>query len=309
MSISQEPSPVALDFCSAYSDLSPDHIQRLLESISFNCKDFAGKTVLLKPNLVSGRAASYGCTHPLFVRAVAMVFIAQGCKVLVGDSPAFGSAQKVAQVHGLTEALADLDLEIINFDTKVRRTLSSGHKVNLAKVVLDCDLLVNLPKIKAHGQMYVSLAVKNAFGIITGLQKGSIHMKYGGENESFTDLIVALQNELPRQLVVGDGIVAMHKSGPITGEPLDLGLIAASENAFSFDTVMLHTLELKPKRSPLWQRSFDQKYFGTKSSDCCYPLAQPQEFAGKGFKAPRKLISIRFGLLRFARSILKRLFT
>lgn len=299
--------PVALGSCSHYSELSLDHIARLLLSISFKSDDIKGKTVLLKPNLVSDRAMSCGCTHPLFVRSVAIYFLSFGCRVLVGDSPAFGSAKKVAKNQGVTAALDDLDVEIVNFDEKQLCTLSSGHKVNIAKAVLDCDLFVNLPKIKAHGQMYVSLAVKNVFGIVTGIQKGSIHMKYGGDNETFTDLIVALQEWLPRQLVLGDGIVVMHKSGPISGESFPLGVIAASENAFAFDTALLETLQLNHARSPLWKKAYEKGVLGACRDHCYYPMAQPSDFAGSGFQAPYMLAPIRFSFLRFIKSIFKRL--
>lgn len=300
--------PVALAACHSYSELSSVHIAELLASISFCHEELSGKTVLLKPNLVSDKAMSHGCTHPLFVRAVAAYFLSKGCRVIVGDSPAFGSAVKVAEAHGLTRALDDMDVQIVNFDVKRSCMLSSGHRVNLAKVVFECDLFVNLPKIKAHGQMYVSLAVKNAFGIVVGLQKGSIHMKYGGENERFTDLIVALQDHLPPQLILGDGVEVMHRSGPISGEFLNLGVVAASENAFAFDTAILHTLELKHEKSPLWKNAYTKGVVGSQGDHCCYPLAKPIEFAGKGFKAPNRLIPIRFSLLRFVRSIFKRLF-
>ena len=309
MPLSSALIPVALDFCPSYSELSLEHIEQLLTSISFCHTELNGKTVLLKPNLVSGRAMSHGCTHPLFVREVATYFISKNCRVIVGDSPAFGSAKKVAEAHGLVTALKGLDVEIVNFDAKRLCTLSSGHKVNIAKAALEADLFVNLPKIKAHGQMYVSFAVKNTFGIVTGLQKGGIHMKYGGDNESFSDLIIALQDVLPRQLILGDGITSMHRSGPISGQALDIGVIAASENAFAFDTTMLQTLELKHTRSPLWKKSFEKKRFGSEIHHCFYPLLQPQDFWGKGFKAPHRLLPIRFGLCRFARSIVKRLFT
>lgn len=299
--------PVALNKCHRYSEFTMEYLSQLLAAVSFSCDGLEGKTVLLKPNLVSARAASHGCTHPLFVRTVALYFLSRGCRVLVGDSPAFGSAQKVARAQGLTSALEDLDVEIINFDQKQLAILGSGHEVNIAKAVLDCDLFVNLPKIKAHGQMYVSLAVKNTFGIVTGLQKGSVHMKYGGENQSFTDLIVALQEQLPPQLIIGDGVLAMHKSGPITGEAINLGVVAASENAFAFDTAILRVLGLQQKKSPLWVKAFERGHSGCQDQHCIYPLAQPSAFENLDFRVPRRLNPIRFSVLQFAKSIIKRL--
>ena len=45
--------------------------------------------------------------------------------------------------------------------------------VTVAREAMECDIFVGLPKIKAHNQMYMTLAVKNIFGIVKGVQQGN----------------------------------------------------------------------------------------------------------------------------------------
>ena len=148
------------------------HHVGLLESLH-------GKTVLLKPNLISSSGPRLACTHGGFVAGAALWLHDQGAKVLVGDSPAFGSAVKVCQKQGLSKSLQGLDVKLVDFVSPVKRTLSDGIVVTVAREALECDIFVGLPKIKAHKQMFVTMAVKNLFGIVKGVNKAMLHMVHG----------------------------------------------------------------------------------------------------------------------------------
>ena len=150
----------------------------LCEALQF--KVTTGTRVLLKPNLLSGRSAEHlACTHPLFVAAVAEWFVEQGALVAIGDSPAFGTARGVMRSTGIEKALAGLPVKQINFDRSEPVILAGGVKVNVASAALECDMLINLPRVKAHSQFYMTLAVKNYFGTVVGFQKPGWHLRYG----------------------------------------------------------------------------------------------------------------------------------
>lgn len=265
-----------------------------------------GRTVLLKPNLISASASALACTDADFIAGVASWFVDHGARVRIGDSPAFGSAGRAMRQHGIERALAAMAVEKLEFVTPVVRHLACGCTVQVAAEGLECDLLVNLPKVKAHNQMYVTLAVKNMFGLVLGMRKALLHMQEGGADGRFTAVLLELLDLLPRHIAIADGIVAMHRDGPIGGEPLPLGCVAGAAGSVALDTALLAVLELDPHASPLWREAFRRGIPGSRSTELCYPSLAPQAFAGSGFIAPSELNGIRFNPFRFLRGMLRR---
>nr|AOO54629.1 hypothetical protein dp1710 [uncultured bacterium] len=269
-------------------------------------QSYAGQTVLLKPNLISATAPALACTHAEFVAAVAAAFLDRGARVRVGDSPAFGTALRAMDRHGITRALAGMDAEVIEFTTPVEQTLSCGLPLTIAGESLECDLLVNLPKIKAHNQMYVTSSVKNIFGIVLGMRKALLHMTQGESHQRFAGIILDLLEILPAHVAIADGIDVMHREGPISGERLSLGLVAGSADPVAVDTALLGLLGLDHRKSPLWQTAAERNLPGSWTDNLDYPALHPGAFAGSGFIAPGVLDSVRFTPVRFLRGLLRR---
>lgn len=265
-----------------------------------------GHTVLLKPNLISSSGPQLSCTHPQFIAGVADFFLCHGAKVLLGDSPAFGNTVRVCEKQGIRAALKGMDVQLINFIHPQPRRLAGGLTLTVAREALECDIFVGLPKVKAHNQLYMSLAVKNIFGIVKGINKAMLHMVHGNTHEEFSGIILDLLDLLPAQLHVADGIVAMHASGPLDGQPLQVSCVAAAHTAVAMDTALLNLLELEPRRSPLWQVAAARKLAGSDPATLEYPALRPEDFHGCGFIAPANLNPIRFNPFRFIRGVAAR---
>ncbi len=266
-----------------------------------------GKIILLKPNLISSSCPSFACTHGDFIAGVASWFLDQGARVLVGDSPAFGSGEKVCRTFKIVEALKGMDVKIVHFDTPVRKRLAGGVTVTVAREALECDLFVGLPKVKAHNQMFVTMAVKNMFGIVKGVNKAMLHMVHGDTHEHFAGIILDLVKLLPFQVHFVDGIVAMHRSGPLDGIPLALNCVAAASCPVALDSALLDLLELNKRNSPLWRVASTRGLAAGNYHKLSYPLLSPKDFHGSGFIAPDTLNGIRFNPSRFMRGLLKRI--
>ncbi|MBV5305902.1 MAG: DUF362 domain-containing protein [Desulfobulbaceae bacterium] len=303
------PSPsvsVCLDRCQDYGRSS---LQPLLANLMPHLGDLhlsPGSKVVLKPNLIAASVPALACTHAGFIAAVASWFLDQGCRVAVGDSPAFGRAIKVAERHGMVQALRGMNVPIIEFTSVCHKRLPCGVTVGIASQALDCDLLVNLPKIKAHDQMYVTMAVKNIFGIVKGMRKSWLHMRYGDSPDLFSRIILELSTVLPNTVTIADGIEVMHRHGPAHGEPLLLGCVASSKSAVALDTAMLALLELDPGRSPMWCAASQSDLPGAQLSGIDFPLLEPSDFFGSGFVAPEVLSPIRFRPFRYVVNSMKR---
>ena len=299
--------PVFLDRCPDYATLQKGcKLDSLLADFQA-LKNLHSSRVLLKPNLVSSSAPLHGCTDVRFIRTVAAYLKDLGAQVVLGDSPAFRSAYSVCRSKGIVDSMKELDVDIIEFKDFVPVKLDCGIQVSLARPPLECDLLVNLPKIKAHGQMYMTLAVKNCFGLVTGIQKAMLHMRYGTGYQIFSEMITDIQKILPRQIIVGDGIDAMHVTGPINGERLNLQLLAAAENPFAFDAAIFKILRLPVDKSPLMQEALRKEIKAADQTNLTYPFLGPEDFLEIDFIAPDNLIPIRFNPFRFVKSIFRRL--
>jgi len=298
---------VCLDRCNSYDT---DTLRPLLQAqldLSGGPGDLSSRKVLLKPNLLSAGAPALACSNPHFVAAVAACYLSRGAKVLLGDSPAFGTAARVLQRQGFMEALSGLKVEFVPFRTRVVKTLSCGIAVGLAAEALDCDYFVNIPRIKAHDQMGVTMAVKNTFGIVLGARKAWHHMKHGATHQLFAEMILDLQEILPPALIVADGIEVMSQRGPMKGSSLLLGCLAMSTNAVALDRAMLEVLEVEKKDVPLAMAAEKQQATGACLRDLEFPHCLPADFKGSRFRAPTVLSPIRFRPFRYLRSSLKRM--
>ena len=298
---------VCLDRCETYSyDVIKPLLDNQMDLLGVPA-DLSSKKILLKPNLLSAGGPSLSCSNPLFVKAVAASFLSRGARVLLGDSPGFGSAAQVLKRQGFTAAFAGLAVEHVVFKTRLVQKLPCGVSVGVAAEALDCDYFVNLPRIKPHDQMRVTMAVKNVFGIVLGARKAWLHMKCGESRRFFAELILDLQDILPPAFVFADAIEVMNRRGPMKGSSLLLGCLAASKSSVALDRAMLEVLEIEKKRVPLAMVAAEKRIAGASLQDLNFPQCVPSDFSGSGFRAPVKLSPIRFRPFRYLRSSLKRI--
>ncbi len=291
---------------SSYDSPQLDQAVDRIMAATDNLPSLRTAKVLLKPNLITANNGLLACTDGRFIASIARWFLAQGACVSVGDSPSFGSARSVLAKTGTLPLLQALAVPVQEFRQSRELVLPSGHKAALATAALDCDLLVNLPRVKAHAQMRVTLAVKNCFGCLAGFHKPWWHMAHGGRNAQFPSLLVELLSMLPASCTVVDGIVAMHVSGPVHGEPFALGVMAGGANPVAIDTALLDLLSVCPTDSPLWLAARQAKLAGTELGQLVFPWATPESLKTKGFIVPGILNPIRFNPFRFVKNSLKR---
>ena len=245
--------------------------------------------VLVKPNLLT--ATPLACTSPVVVASVCRWLLDQGARVRVGDSPGFGTATAVARQTGLEEALRPLGLRVESLadPRPLELPLRRGGPVSfgVARVALESDVIFSLPRVKAHSQMRLTLAVKNLFGCVCGLRKALIHTRQGQDPDFFADCIAALWAGLPPVAAVADGLTAMHVTGPSKGRPFPLGLAGTPLGA------ALERRDAAGCRRAGWQPD--------------YVLARPEDFDSTGFLLPDELMHTSFRPWRLFKSCLRRL--
>ncbi|HEY3278262.1 MAG TPA: DUF362 domain-containing protein [Syntrophorhabdaceae bacterium] len=214
----------------------------ILEGIGGMEKEFEGARVLLKPNLLSGKSPEKAVTtHPAVVRAIAEVLRDLGAKIYIGDSPGYESCERVLRVCGLMEVVEEMGIEIAPFNKKV---LVKGEGVSpyrvftLAEDIRSYDGIINLPKLKTHVMMGLTLGVKNTFGFVPGKEKGRWHLRAGKDRFLFASVLADIHNLVKPTLTILDGIIGMDGDGPSSGRVRPFGIIAMSKNAFALDYVI-----------------------------------------------------------------------
>lgn len=201
-----------------------------------------GDRVLLKPNLLMSAVPEKAVvTHPAIVEAVASLVFDMGATPFIGDSPPLGNLNRVLSKSGYGPFMKKMGIEAVPFTRKVVREFGEARlyrRIDLAGELFDFDVVINLPKLKTHGQMVLTLAVKNLFGAVIGTDKASWHLRAGRDVETFAEALVQIYESIRPALSILDGILGMEGNGPNSGEPRHVGIIAASEDAVALDAVV-----------------------------------------------------------------------
>ncbi len=269
----------------------------------------SGDRVLLKPNLLTGARPGKECvTRPELVYCVAQMVQEVGGKPFLGDGPAFGSAAGVAKANGYLPLTQELGLPIVEFHGKRYETVSEAfNHLLLCKEAIDADVVINLPKVKSHVQLTLTLGVKNLFGCVPGKMKAWWHMEAGKDRDRFGAMLVETARAINPDLTILDGIIGHEGNGPSGGEPRALEVLGASDNVFALDRAMLEVLQVEPTSVPTVAASQRLGLCPTLESMRFVHL-HPQELQVNDWQLPAALVPIDFGLPRIMRSTFKHLY-
>jgi uncharacterized protein (DUF362 family)/Pyruvate/2-oxoacid:ferredoxin oxidoreductase delta subunit len=209
--------------------------------------------VLIKPNfLLPAKPEAAVLTHPHVVRAVAEYVLDRGARPLIADSPAMGSFEKIVKDGGYQESLAGLDVDFKPFKASVKVDIGEPFgRIEIAREAMEADVVINLPKLKTHVGMLLSLGVKNLFGCVVGLRKPQWHLKSGADREMFARLLVQIFKAVNPYVTIVDGISALEGQGPgKSGTPRHLGILVGGRDAFAVDTTICSVLGIEPDELP-----------------------------------------------------------
>ncbi len=201
-----------------------------------------GNTVLLKVNAIIGFPAERAATtHPNVVRAMAELVKEAGGIPLVGDSSgAFGFTGQSLEMCGIAGAAKEAGAQLVNFESTGTYSVNVNGRIlrtiNIAKPVIDCDVLISMPKLKTHQLTKYTGAVKNFYGVIPGTGKAAIHQLAPTE-ESLSQAVVDVYSAIKPKLAVMDGIVGMEGEGATNGTPVGSNIIISGADCVSVDAV------------------------------------------------------------------------
>jgi uncharacterized protein (DUF362 family) len=215
----------------------------------------AGRRVLLKPNLVDlPREGRPAVTDPAVILAAAEAFRRRGAaEVFVADGPSLQrDAWQIMDATGLTQALAEQSIRFEDLGTsEVIGVANAGRRTGLdtlhfSQPAWGADLLVSLPKMKAHHWAGATLAMKNLFGIVAGEVYGwprNIFHRRGLHTAVFDFNVTR-----PADYAIIDGVVGMEGDGPIRGTAIRAGVIVMGSSLPAVDATAARVMALQPER-------------------------------------------------------------
>lgn len=209
----------------------------------------AGDTVLIKPNVLLGSPSSTGATTNPFVVAsmVKLAKTAKAKKVIVGESSAVGfDTEESFRATGMREIAEKAGAMVVDLKRDEAEPVFIPNakvirKVLLPKTVVESDVIINVPVMKTHDMLPVTLALKNMKGCLFDEDKKRLH------RSGLSQGIVDINKLLKPDLALIDGIVGMEGNGPIFGDPVELDMVIASRDSVAADAVASYIMGFYPK--------------------------------------------------------------
>ena len=112
------------------------------------------------------------------------------------------------------------------------------NEVKVAKTVLECDGIINVPKLKIHHMSQITLSLKNLMGVIVDNRGSVMH-------DMIDEKIVDLASLFKPVLNVVDGIVGAEMD-EVVGDPVESNIVLAGVDMVSVDAVGSAVMGLDP---------------------------------------------------------------
>jgi uncharacterized protein (DUF362 family)/Pyruvate/2-oxoacid:ferredoxin oxidoreductase delta subunit len=194
--------------------------------------------VLLKPNFNSNMNALTGNTTDLrIIASLIQLLQKRGYKnITIGEGTNSGfyrnkiDVASRLRIKALVERLNIKFLDL-NYCKGSPINYSNRKKAEVARDCLEADLFINLPKLKMHHEVGISVCLKNMMGCLVGQEnKKKTHL-------SLARNIVYLNKYVKPHLHIVDGLIAMEGNGPSAGTPVRMDTIIAGTDPYLIDMV------------------------------------------------------------------------
>ncbi len=207
-----------------------------------------GDTVVIKPNLIKPAYYTTGITTNLFlIKALCQIVKEEGAKrVIIGEGSAVGyDTEEAFNKTGIQDLAKEMKIELVNFKKSewMPMVIPGGkifHRLKIPRILIEADVVINVPVMKTHDAFPATLGLKNMKGIVQEQDKKRFH-KWG-----LAQSIVDLNKIALPELTVIDGTVCMEGLGPTHGTPVNLGILIASKDTVAADAVAATIMGIEP---------------------------------------------------------------
>lgn len=290
---------VALLKCNAYSNfVLKELFLEAFRQIGFDPARFRQARVALKPNLLTAVSAdSAVVTHPVFFGAVAETVIDYGGKPVLVESPAVVSLKNAINKSGYEDVVRRLRIPVADTTAVKKITFHDSRAFKhfeISEALFDVDMIVNIPKFKTHNLTYISAAVKNLLGLIPGLRKSQMHMRFP-DKESFSEFLLDLYGALlsgfenPVEMIhMLDAVVSMEGEGPgSSGSPRKTSSVIIGNDAIAVDYVATRVAGLDVSKALTITSGFRRGFGVSSADDIRVKGGNIQDMSVSGFMPPK----------------------
>jgi len=199
---------------------------------------------------------------------------------------------EVYEKSGMTKMCSEEGIRLVKFD---RAMNVQGFPI--ASILKEVDCIISVPKFKSHTVVILTGAVKNNFGMVTGMHKARCHLT-APTPDKLASVVTRVFSIIKPVLSIMDGITGMEGDGPSAGSARNFGLVLASKDAVSLDAVLAKLVGLKPFDIPTTEEAARQG-LGVADLDKIEVFGEKMEEAAiKDFKMPKT-----FALLRIPKPV------
>ena len=238
-------------------DQTPNALRKALELCDGFEKLKTTDKVLIKPNAGQGLKRTQPPNGVVTTTAVLGDLIGllrdYGCSdITIGEGPILlpefrWDPARAFEWSGIKQLAQELSVNLVDFNEgEFARFVMGGKRVEVSKVALEADFLINVPVLKAHRQSMVSIGLKNLKGCLHNTSKKNFH-RFG-----LGRFIALLNTKIRTDLAIIDGIYALQR-GPWGDDAHRLDLLIAGKDVLSCDLVGSAVLGIDPKTVPHFQ--------------------------------------------------------
>lgn len=228
-----------------------------------------GNRVVIKPNCLAALNKETGATtSPELVGLVSEMCFEAGAKIVsVAESSNWGVDTMVAfKTCGYIEAAKKYGFELVDLKMSPYRTVNVNgvvlKKVQIPEIILESEVLINMPVLKAHDMTIITIGIKNtSVGISTDDDKQACLHRIGifealpvelAERGSFLEYsMVDINSAFPCNLTIVDALVAQDGLGaPLSGTPVRANMLIAGKDRLAVDAVGAKLMGYQPTNIP-----------------------------------------------------------
>ncbi len=267
------------------ADYEPEHVRAALETAlaAVGGLDWVreGMRVGIKLNLCAARRPEQAATtHPVLAAELARMLAERGATPVLGDSPGepftgpvlhhiynLGGYGAVREAGG--ELNEDFSCAEVSFPDGV--TLRS---FSICSWLSRCDAVISFCKLKSHGLMGMTAAVKNLYGVIPGMKKSEYHFRYP-DGAAFANMLVDLNEYVKPTLCLCDAVDIMEGNGPTQGTPRRMGALLAGTDSYEMDRLCAWLLGLGEEELPYLTAAKSRGLLSPDGAPLCREEAAP----------------------------------
>lgn len=222
-------------------DSRKENIRTALDLISEDIKKNIGKRqIVIKPNFVS-TSRQLASSHVDQIRGI-LDFLKGFHKgpVIVAEAAA-GDTKKGFKNFGYDKLSEEYDIQLMDLngspyeDVAIKDSKGNSFNVRVSALLLDRDnYVISAARLKTHDTVVVTLSIKNmAMGAVLYPDKMDVHQGIRRINLNIAELAKKVWPDLS----VIDGLVGMEGNGPVSGDPVDVGIAIAGTDPLAVDRV------------------------------------------------------------------------